>query len=66
MRCAARGEDAPGRLDSVDLWHLDVHQDDRWVQPLGHGDGIEPVAGFRHDFDVLLAGEQHPEARPDH
>ena len=32
----------------------------------GHGDGFEPVARFADDFDVPLAGEQHPEARADH
>jgi hypothetical protein len=59
-------QDAPGRLEAVDLGHPDVHQHYRRVEPLGHGDSLTTVARFRHHLDVLLAGEQHPKARSDH
>ena len=33
---------------------------------VGLVDRLEPVARLGHDLDVLLAGEQHPEAGADH
>ena len=66
MRGLVGGQDTSSRLETVDLGHPDVHQHDRRVEPLGHGDSLTTVARFRHDLDVLFAGEQHPEARTDH
>ena len=36
------------------------------LMPTGLLDRLDAVGGLRHDLDVLLAGEQHPEARADH
>ena len=60
------GEDAPGRLEPVQLGHPDVHQDDVGADASGLGDGLETVAGLGHDLDVGLVGEQQAEARPHH
>jgi hypothetical protein len=60
------GEDPPGRLEPVELRHPDVHQDDGGTEPGRLGDRLEPVSCLCDDFDVLFAGEQHPEAGPDH
>ncbi len=59
-------ENAPGRLKAVELGHADVHQDDARMETRGLVDGFEPVARLGHDFDVLLAGEQHAKAGADH
>ena len=60
------GEDAPGRLEPVELGHADVHQDDGRVEARRLLDRLEAVARLGHDLDVLLVGEQHPEAGADH
>ena len=69
IRIRARGvggEDAPGRLEPVELGHADVHQDDRRIEARRLVDRLEPVARLGHDLDVLLAGEQHAKAGADH
>ena len=48
------GEDAAGGLEAVELWHADVHQDDRRVEARGLGDRLEPVARLGDDLDVLF------------
>jgi hydrogenase maturation protein HypF len=60
------GEDAPRRLEPVELRHADVHQDHGGPEARGLVDRLEPVRRLRHDLDVVLAAEQHPEARADH
>ena len=61
------GGDYPPRcLESVELGHPDVHQDYGRVKPRGVGHRLEPVSRFCYYFDVLFAGEQHPEAGADH
>ena len=60
------GEDPPGRLESVELGHPDVHQDHGSIKPPLLGYRFESISCLCHDFDVLLAGEQHPEPSPDH
>ena len=59
-------EDAPGRLDAVELGHADVHQDDGRLEARRLVDRLEPVARLGHDLDVVLAGEQHAEAGAHH
>ena len=60
------GEDAPRRLEPVELGHADVHEDDGRLEARRLVDGLEPVARLGDDLDVLLAGEQHAEAGADH
>ena len=50
----------------VELGHADVHQDDGWMKAGGLVHRLEPVARLGHDFDVLLACEQHAKASADH
>ena len=50
------GEDAPGRLEAVELRHADVHQDDGRVEARRLGDGLVAVLRLGDDVDVLLAG----------
>jgi len=60
------GEDAPRRLQAVELGHADVHQHDGRIEARHLGDRLAARAGLRDDLDVRLAGEQHAEAGPDH
>ena len=60
------GEDAPRRLEAVELGHADVHQHDGRVEARRLVDGLEAVARLGDDLDVLLAGEQHAEAGANH
>ena len=62
-RRAVGREDAPRCLEPVELRHADVHQDHARVEPGRLLHRLEAGARLRHDLDVLLAGEQHPEAR---
>jgi hypothetical protein len=64
-RRLVRRQDAPGCLEAVELGHADVHQDHVRIKTRGLGHGLESVARFRHDFHVLLAGQQHPEPGAD-
>ena len=59
-------EDAPRRLEPVELGHADVHQDDGRVEARRLVDRLEPVARLGDDVDVLFAREQHAEAGADH
>ena len=54
------------RLETVELGHADVHQDDGGMKTGGLVDGLEPVARLGDDLDVLLAGEQHAKAGAHH
>ena len=65
-RGAVGGEDAPGRLEAVELGHADVHQHDGRVEARRLVDRLEPVARLGHHLDVLLAGEQHAKAGAHH
>ena len=65
-RAAVRREDAPRRLEPVELGHADVHQDDVRMEAVGLLYCLQPVAGLGHDVDVLLAREQHAKAGADH
>ena len=56
----------PSRLESVELGHPDVHQDYGRVTSRGLGHRLKSVSRFCYHFDVLFAGEQHPEAGADH
>ena len=49
------GEDAPGRLEPVELGHADVHQHDGRVEAGGLVDRLEAVARLGDDLDVGLA-----------
>ena len=60
------GDDAPGRLEPVELGHADVHQDDGRLEAGGLLDRLEAVARLGDDLDVLLAGEQHPKSGAHH
>ena len=60
------GEDAPRRLEAVELGHADVHQDDRRLEARCLVDCLEPVAGLGDDLDVVFVGEEHAEAGADH
>ena len=60
------GEDPPRRLEPVELGHADVHQNDGWSKAGGLVDRLEACTRLRHDFDVLLAREQHSKAGADH
>ena len=59
-------EDAPRRLEPVELGHADVHQHDRGMEARGLADRVEPVAGLGHHLDVLLSRQQHAKAGADH
>ena len=63
---AILGEDAPRRLEPVELGHPDVHQDHVGSKRGRLLDRFEPVRRLGDDLDVVLAGEEHPEAGPDH
>ena len=65
-RGAIGREDAPRRLEPVELRHADVHENDGRIESRRLLDGLEPVRRLRDDLDVLLAAEEHPEARPHH
>ena len=62
---AVGSDDPPGRLDAVELWHADVHQDHRRIEASRLLDRLEAIRGLRDDRDVRLLGQQHAEARPD-
>ncbi len=65
-RGAVGGEDSPRRLEPVELGHADIHQDDGWIEACRLVDRLESVARLGYHLDVVLAGEQHPEAGADH
>ncbi len=65
-RALVRRNDAPGRLEPVELRHPDVHQDHVRIEAVGLLHGLEPVARLGDDVDVLLAGEQHAKAGANH
>ena len=56
------GEDAPRRLEPVELGHADVHQHDGRVEARRLVDRLEAVARLGDDLHVRLAREQHAEA----
>jgi hypothetical protein len=57
--------DASGRLDSVELRHLEVDEHDVWPMLSGGADGGVSVAGLGHDFESVVVLEDGPEAGPD-
>jgi hypothetical protein len=59
-------EDPPGRLETVQFRHADVHQHHRRLKAGRLLDRLEAVACLGHDFDVGLSAEQHPEAGANH
>ena len=61
----ARGDDAAGRLDAVELGHADVHQHDVGLQPARHVDRLHAVDGLADHLDVVLGVEDHLEAGAD-
>ena len=63
---SSAGEDPPRRLHPVEPGHADVHQHGGRPEARGRLDRLDPVAGLGHDFDVLLAREQHAKACPNH
>src|SRR4051794_18942911 len=59
------GEDAPRRLEPVELGHADVHQHDVWAQGAGLVDRLAPVGRLADDLDLGLRVEDHAEAGAD-
>ncbi len=59
------GHDPPGRLEPVHRGHADVHQHHVRALTRHQVDGLSPVRGLTHDFDVLGRAEQHREPAPD-
>ena len=59
-------EDPTCRLESIELGHANVHQNQGRVEAGRLCDGLETVTGLGNHLDVLLAGEQHSETRPHH
>jgi hypothetical protein len=53
-----------GRLDAVDPWHADVHEDDIGAQPLGQAHGLLPVGRLADDLDIRRGLQQDPYAGP--
>jgi hypothetical protein len=66
LRGRVGGEDPPSGLEAVELGHPDVHQHDGRVEAGRFGDRVDAVVGLGDHVDVLLAGEEHPEAGPHH
>ena len=58
-------EQPPGRLETVDVRHPDVHQDHVRLRLPGREHGLEPVGSLADDLDVGLGVEDHPEPGPD-
>ena len=56
------GQDAPRRLEAVELGHADVHQDDVGPQRAHLVDRLAAVRGLADDLDVGLGVEDHAEA----
>jgi hypothetical protein len=50
-------DDAPRRLQPVDVRHADVHDDDVGTPPLGTLDRLQAVLGLADDLHVLLRAE---------
>jgi hypothetical protein len=59
------GQESASRLDPVDVWHANVHQDDVGSQPLCLRDRLPPVRGLSDDLHVLFGLKDHAEARAD-
>src|SRR6266581_2912079 len=59
------GDDAAGRLDAVEVGHLDVHQHDVRLRGEGDLDRVEAIDGFADDGDAVIAVEQSGQSRPE-
>lgn len=57
--------DFPGRLDSPQIRHPDVHQQDVRPGSGGQADRLPAVGGLADDLDVILGGQQRGEPTPD-
>ena len=64
-RLVAAGEPA-GRLQAVDIGHLDVHQHDVRMTPANDLEDLRAVASLTDDLDVGLGIEDEPQPRADH
>jgi hypothetical protein len=55
-----------GRLDAVEQWHRDIHDDDVGIGLGGHAHRLAAVACFAHDVDAGLLFEKEAEALADY
>ena len=49
----------PGRAQAVELRHLQVHQDQVWLQIPSSRNTLFPITGKTHEFDFAPAFQQH-------
>ena len=58
--------DLPGRLQPVERWHRNVHDDDFGLQAFGHLHRLAAVFSLADDGHVVFGFEQSAEALPDY
>ena len=61
----AAGDDAPGRLESVQVGHPDVHEDDVGPEVPVLAQGLGPVGRLANDSHIRLAVENDAEPGSD-
>ncbi len=54
--------DSSGRFNPVEAWHVDVHENDIWLQASGQLDRFMPIARIANALYVRVAPEQCPDA----